>query len=50
MNDGIRFATIEGTENAKGYGQLILGNRIIAGTAKNKRGTIKLYDDAQLRY
>lgn len=45
MNDGIRFATIEGTENAKGYGQLILGNRIIAGTAKNKRGTIKLYDD-----
>lgn len=44
-NDGLRYATSEGTTSTKGYGTLYLGNSIATGTAGNKTGRILLYGD-----
>lgn len=42
-NDGLRYYSLEGTTGALGYGQMILGNGTASGTAKNKKGQIKMY-------
>ena len=42
-NDGIRYATQEGTTSAAGIARLCLGNTKVSGTAGNKVGTIALY-------
>lgn len=47
FNDGIRYATIEGTTTSEGYGTLYLGNSTAKGTAKNKQGRLLLYSSNQ---
>ena len=42
-NDGLIYASLEGTVNAEGYGILTLGNSKAKGTDKNKYGAILLY-------
>lgn len=43
-NNGIRYATLEGTTSADGAGILILGNEIASGTAGNKFGRLCIYN------
>lgn len=43
INNGIRYATLEGTDTTNGYGIFILGNNTSSGTDKNKYGAIRLY-------
>ena len=43
-NNGIRYATLEGTTSADGAGILILGNDIASGTAGNKFGRLCIYN------
>ena len=42
-NDGFRLTSLEGTDSALGYSQLVLGNNTKQNTAKNKYGLIKFY-------
>lgn len=42
-NDTIRYKLFEGTTSAVGVSQLILGNNIVSGTAKNSVGYLILY-------
>ena len=43
VNDGIRYATLQGTTDTNGYGILTLGNSRESGTTANKYGAIRLY-------
>ena len=43
INNGIRYATLEGTDSTNGYGIFILGNNIASGNKGNKYGAIRLY-------
>ena len=42
-NNGLRYATLEGTASALGVGRLILGNSAESGTAGNKTGILRIY-------
>lgn len=44
-NNGIRYASLEGTTSADGAGILILGNEIASGTAGNKFGRLCIYNN-----
>ena len=43
INNGIKYATLEGTDTTNGYGIFILGNNTTSGTDKNKYGAIRIY-------
>ena len=43
VNDGLRYATREGTASAQGYGVICVGNNIANGTAGNKVGYFRAY-------
>ena len=42
-NDGLRYATLEGTASALGVGRLTIGNSTASGTAGNKTGVLRIY-------
>ena len=44
INDGIRYATREGTTSQDGQGILIVGNNIPSGTDGNKKGYARIYN------
>ena len=43
-NDGFRYLTLQGTTSAAGYGYLVLGNATATGTAGNKYGALRMYN------
>lgn len=46
INDGIVYNTKEGTTSADGIGQIFLGNGVASGTAGNKKGYLRIYNNS----
>lgn len=45
-NDGLSYATLQGTTSVEGHAYLNVGNNIATGTTGNKTGVIRLYSEA----
>lgn len=46
VNNGLRYASLQGSADTVGYGRLILGNSTASGTDGNKYGRIDIYSES----
>ena len=46
VNNGLRYASLQGSTDTVGYGRLILGNSTASGTDGNKYGRIDIYSES----